>query len=160
MISNNEQLQITLLNSLQVAIDNVLNQCLEKLRGIIFDTVYGAGEPLTYQTTWEFMLSWEVNNATIKGLMVQGELFQNFMSMSYDPDNFIHGSNYSGDIREFLADIINNGIDGGLFGDGWYSKSRCFWDEFVLWVEDNIDMIFQNECKKLGINMRGIGLYY
>ncbi|MGL4453665.1 MAG: hypothetical protein ACRCTZ_21105 [Sarcina sp.] len=158
MIQDDLQLQMFLLNDLQRAVDNTLERCLNELQEIIMSTVYGAGTPIVYERTNEFLESFKENKATIKGLMVQGEIFQDFMSMSYNPESFTHGS-YSGDVREYLADIINDGAI-GLFGDGWYSQSRPFWDEFIYWVDNNLNSIFEQECKKLGLPIKSISISF
>lgn len=144
-----EYLELTLKAS--NALDIAMDKLLEVLKDNIERIVYGAGTPEFYSRSFEFLKSWETSRSIIKGNLVTSELFQNVLDMTFDADNFFHGSNYykQNDITAFLSNIIFEGLSGPMFGDGFWTHARDAWTPtmallydgtFLRWFEDAMAM--------------------
>ena len=48
-----------------------------------------------------------------------------------------------------MAEIINSGV-GYNFGQ-MEGKARPFWDDFIQWVNTNLDSIFKKNCIAVGL---------
>jgi hypothetical protein len=75
--------------------------------------------------------------------------------MEYDSATFLHGSDFyqPTDVRGFLAEIINEGKSGDLFGEGFWREKRPFWDKSLQELLDNgqIDRWMRESMKKHGL---------
>jgi len=132
-----------------VALDYAMVKLLNALRDNIEQIVYGAGIPSTYDRSYEFLKSWETSMPIIKGNLIQSDLFQNILDMTFDADNFFHGSNYwrQEDVTPFLANIIFDGLSGDLMGEGFWRQARDAWTPtlelltngtFLRWFEESM----------------------
>lgn len=113
----------------------------------------GSGTP-----TYEFVESWFVNKMTGTANRVASQVMQDWMSMSYDPDTYLHGSKYTGDVRKELADILNvDGVSAGDFSGYENSKVRRAYFDILLKDLNDGEMIkiFDEEFAKFGFR-RGI----
>lgn len=143
-ITNQSHLDAYLMKALQNTVNYVVDKIFETNKELIDQIVYGAGSPKMYNRTFEFRESWEKDEAITSGSNeVTGGLHQNWQEMSYDPENFVHGSLYCGDydytdVRQGLADIIYNGLSGGLFGQGFWTKPRDVWKPLLQKIESEI----------------------
>ena len=114
------------------------------------DYYNGSGTP-----TFQFKHAFEFTEVQTQMNEVVSELFYNWQNMSYDPDTFLHGSSWNGDMRERLADILNtNG------STGFSNKVRePYWDNFITELFDNggleklFDVYMRQEFNILGIKI-------
>lgn len=144
------------------ALEYTTAQLLTKLLEIIEKDVYSYGA--TWTNGWDgdlgrteqFKASWEKSQATIMGNISESKIFQNYLTMVYNPP-FSHGSPKSGQLAEnALSGIINDGLkDTGI---GFPSiKGRPFWTEFETYVNENFSRILETNCRILGIPVSGVG---
>lgn len=147
---------------MQKALDRTTDVLLGQLLKLIETTVY------SYHSTWingydgdigrtrEFYDSWESSKSTIRGNILESEIFQNYLAMRYI-DPFSHGSRYSsqpGALQEgALAKIINEGL-APSFRNFPNMEARPFWDEFQTFVNENLDRIFVTQCRVLGLDVK------
>lgn len=145
-----------------VALENTMQRLLDKLKEFIEDDVYSYDynddeEPTGHYwqragaRTGEFKESWEYENVTQIGNIVASRIFQNHSTMYWAENTFQHGSNQQL-AEEVLAEIINDGKIGHAFGFPDIGD-RPFWNDFLDWVDTNIDNIFTEECNKVGLSM-------
>lgn len=150
-----------LMPKLNQALENTTTQLLTKLLEIIEKDVYSYGA--TWTNGWDgdlgrteqFKASWEKSKATIVGNMSESKIFQNYLTMVYEPP-FSHGSPKRGQLAEdALSGIINEGL--GDTGIGFPAiKGRPFWTEFKNYVNENFDRILETNCMILGIPVSGV----
>ena len=136
-----------------IALDYAMEKLLEQLKINIEKIVYGAGSPNYYERTMEFLNSWETSKPIIKGNIVESELFQNTFAMQSDPDNFTHGSYWytNNDVREFMAEIIFEGLSGPMFGTGFWSVARDAWTPTLIHLENgDFDRWFADAMRMQG----------
>lgn len=128
--------------AMRTILKDVYNYVLDKIeqenKELINEIVYGAGQPKVYERTYEFRDSWGGNVET-KGNSIVATFEQDVNKLSYDPDNYIHGSLESGFIGEYLADIIYNGGSGNKFGDGYWMKQRDAWQPLLDAIDKKLD---------------------
>jgi len=163
MINNMAQLNLILGGAVAEALENTTKILLEELRRIIDQDIY------SYNATWtngyddvlgrtgQFKDSWIMEMSPLIGTYVQSQIFQDYDAMDYDSP-FSHGSEYSGGKLKpnGLADIIENGLAPAFHGfpEG---HARPFWSNFENYVNANVQRIFAEECKKLGLPISFIG---
>lgn len=102
-------------------IDYILDEIYKLNQEQIDKIVYAAYNPVEYERTYEFRDAWKkssevvVNNKTGKGVFEY-----NPEGMVYNQGNAQHGSYYDppGDARQYLADIIYQGLSGPAYGNG------------------------------------------
>ena len=157
---NNAELNAMLLPIASNVIKLVSDAILTVLQRHIDDETYdplpnadyynGSGTP-----TFQFKHAFEFTEVQTRMSEVISELFYNWQSMSYDPDTFLHGSSWNGDMRERLADILN--IDGST---GFSNKIRGpYWDNFIIELFDNggfeklFNVYMSEEFGKIGIRV-------
>lgn len=109
----------------------------------------------TKRPTYDFKNTWisEINEGNF---VVEGQVRQEYNKMRLDVDNFIHGSRFykDQDVRSFLAEIINEGKAGSIFGYGYWTNPRPFWDIAMEIMEDGtVDKWIKSEFKKLGFTL-------
>jgi len=109
--------------------------------------------------TYEFMDSWfsEKIKTTLDSVIYR--VAQDWQGMSYDPDTFLHGSKYTGDVRKQLADILNvDGVSGGDFSGGENSKPRRAYFNLLLKDLNDGEMfkMLDEEFAKFGFFRRTI----
>ena len=87
--------------------------------------VMGTGLP-----TFEFLRAWKWRNVKTSVSERVRELFYEYFSMTFDPENYIHGSVEHGDRREALAKDLNvSGI--ALNSDFGGKERRPYWDNYI-----------------------------
>lgn len=107
----------------------------------------------TGKPTYEFLDSWFVNKLKINSDIIAAKVMQDWQSMSYDPDTYLHGSSYTGDVRKELANILNvDGISAGDFSGYPNSKVRRAYFDILLKDLNDGEMIkiFDEEFAKFG----------
>lgn len=125
-------------------VDYILDKITETNKEIIEEVVYGAYDPTTYERTFEFRDAWGAEKARASGIHVKGEFKYMPDTMHYVPEKAQHGSpsfyidpesgnrsshgKFRGDAREYLAEIIYEGLSGPLFGEGAWTSKRNAWE--------------------------------
>jgi hypothetical protein len=149
------------------ALDNVAKEVLELLRKSIQENVY---DPYTAKVrvydrqpfAKSFLGSWKNEPVKTLGNTISATIDQDTERMEHDPKHFIHGSNHSDqgdDIREALAEILNEGLTGSYFDwtqppPYWWKERRPYWDQFVVMFEDGtIHRLMIKEFALLGIKL-------
>lgn len=157
---------------LKEAVEYVLDKVLEANEDKILEKVYGAGEPEVYDRSYEFLKAWDkaVHTASHLGHDVEGSFYYNPSSMtvgSTSPDAYDFaqhigvGGEYMGrDAREYLADIIYQGMAGDLFGRGYWTKRRDAFSALVKYVgKERFDKWMMDGFRKAGVTpKRGVGI--
>lgn len=152
--------------------EKVVNYVLDKILEankieIIEKVVYGAGEPSYYNRTKEFGKAWDKKTSTGGAHDVNGEFFYSPEKMSIgsvDPESHDYGQHigvagsYQGqDSRQYLAEIIYEGIAGPAFGHGYWNKKRDAFSRLVNHVgKVKFNQWFQQGCKKNGLKVNKI----
>lgn len=143
-------------NSLITAVNNTTERLLVKLNEIIEETVY------SYKPTWDgrtgqFKKSWERESAKIVGGMINREvtskIYQNFDTMVYDGSKWKHGNPWESLAKNQLNNIIEYGLPESHFNFPAIEE-RPFWSKFLEYVNKNLDEIFQEECAKVGLDIK------
>jgi hypothetical protein len=112
----------------------------------------------TGQPTYELRESITTGDVTSSGNTAQVEVFHDKNKMQFSPDDFIHGSRYwkNGvtDIRDILPQIINDGLSGDLFGEGWWQEPRPYFSDTLIELQQQglIKKWFIEALKKRGIS--------
>lgn len=164
IITNESQLKAAFKIPLKQVVDYILDQILEANTKFIKEKVYDKGTPSVYQRTGEFAEAWDKKTVVGAGADVSGEFYYDWQELSLgsaDPESNSYGQHigvappYEGsDARQYLADIIYQGIAGPAFGDGYWRKKRDAFDRLVSNVgKTNFDKWFQQGCKKYGLKV-------
>jgi hypothetical protein len=161
-IDNDLTLDILLKQDMQIIINEVSADLLDALKKNIQSIVYNPFHPKKYERqkgSGGFLGSWDKTNSEIKGKniesLITNDLDNGGTVMAHSPNDFIHGSNYSilgDDVRNVLAEIINEGKSGSYFDwtepPHWWKSPRMFWqatEELILngWVDGQIEKAFR-----------------
>lgn len=141
------ELETVIESLLAQALDLTTEELLNKLEDFIQQDVYDVPskwDSIYDLRTGEFKKSWDRTNAKkIAKNVVESEIFQNISAMSVIDIPPIHID------RDNLAEIINSGT-GYNFGQ-MEGKARPFWDDFIRWVDMNLDSIFKKNCIAVGL---------
>ncbi len=150
-----------LLKIIKECLKEVADKVNDKLRSHVDSDVYinrnnyyanGSGQP-----TYDLRESITTDEISQSGNEVSTKVFHDKNKMAFDPDNFIHGSRYwkSGttDIRDILPKIINDGLSGDLFGNGWWQDERPYFTNTLneLKSQGLIKKWFKEALNKRGI---------
>lgn len=86
----------------------------------INEVVYKYDASGRYERTMQFRDAWDYlkeHEPIINGDTVSGTWGFRYDMLMFNPEKYQHGSIYSGDVREYMAEIIYNGVTGSMFGD-------------------------------------------
>lgn len=135
-VRNNSEVMKLLREQLKPVVDIVVDKIYIDNYDMIEKVIYDSYQPETYQRTNEFALdAWETTPAHKNGeLHIQGDVHYAPENMTYRPDDFTHGSNYGGDVREALAEIIYQGLSGPLFGNGPWQRKRNAYNRLISYL--------------------------
>lgn len=119
---------------LRIIVETILEKITKENEELINEIVYGAGTPDEYHRTGQFAdLAWAHDITKETTYEIDGEFKYNPEGM-YDT----HPSIVSGeDIREYLAEIIYNGVAGHIFGTGFWTEKRDAWTALIKVVGSN-----------------------
>ena len=152
--SNVEDLKQMLKAPLKVAVRILMEKILDANKEAINTVVYfdKTGTPNYYENTYEFLDAWDIavhDSKAIKTSDVQGSFFYAPKKMSSNPpyvddDHVYHMGQHHGiggewgDSREYLAEILYNGIQGKkIFGDGPYARERNAYKQLIKMIGKN-----------------------
>jgi hypothetical protein len=155
----NDSVLVGVLNSIASdVINTVSDKILIQLKNDIERDVYlfggfpnrfyymGMGIP-----TFQFEKSWKWDVIKQDLMSTVKTLFEDYMSMVFEPQNYLHGSELGGDRRSELADDLN--VSGIAKNSDFPGKERApYWDNFIreMFDEGQIDAWFSEELSKLG----------
>jgi hypothetical protein len=156
-VNSEAQLKQMMIAVLDDVMEEILSKLLDKLIANIDEIVY-VGKNEVYvspnaQPTYQFRDSWTTLQ-TKDANEIKGRLYQEPLSMDFDPDRYIHGS-WLGDAREMLASYLFLGTDSSVFGHGWWEEPRDAWTPTMKLLEDGtVDKWFVSACKKRGLQIK------
>ena len=166
IVNNDTELILAFEKDLDEIIENVTEKVLQDLKDIIQNVVY---DPYTqkvqeYQRTMQFKDSWEKDQInsfkpSLNGVEIENRVFNNFTKMLFVPLLYQHGSDLSGDISKYLAEILNEGKTGSIFGSAnppaWWRTDRPFWDVFIQQMNNgSVFRYIEQEFNRKGIIFR------
>ena len=126
LITNQSQFNQLVLSRLKLAVEYILQRIYTENEALINELVYNAYSPVQYDRTGEFGKAWSTETET-GGNLVMGEFKYDPEKMSVDYESGQHSSVwYQADAREYLADIIFNGMAGAIYEPGYAKSSSRF----------------------------------
>jgi hypothetical protein len=158
---NDAALEAFMLTTLQIIVNEVSEQMLEKLQDLIQSEVYD-DFPAVYERrgmNGGLLGSFEKSDATIFGKEILSLIDQNIMGMDIEPENYVHGSYewHTDDIRDLLTEIVTEGKSGKRFGGGFWTRPRDFWKPFIELVENGTcDKLLVRSARKHGLILQKI----
>jgi len=107
--------------------------------------------------TYEFRESWKSDGAKSIPNGFEAEIYSHYDMMRLDKDTFLHGS-YWGDVRKYLPEIIEEGLSGKLFGEGFWREKRPFFSKTIEQLESQglIQKWYIEEFRKRGLQVQVI----
>lgn len=158
-IKNNTMLVKMLSKVASEVIFQVSSDMLEVLANDIMEYTYGVLPNAYYYNgtgmpTFQFLEAFKLSDVQQKMNEIVTELYYDWQTMDYDPSTYLHGTTWSGDLRQELADILN--VSGYT---GFSNKDRePYWDIFIQdmfsgGLEKLFDKYTKQEFKKFGINV-------
>ena len=139
----------TIQNDVCSALNDALDEILDKLKEYIQNTLYDAYNPSWYERTNEVLSNWEETKAQLKG---------NIFEASFDFTAPISHSGYpfyqhgiSPIDNETLLDILTGQAQWGSAIRGSFPKARDFWTPFTQWFDANADAIIAKHLKAKGL---------
>ena len=183
---NDDELKKMLLIPLKEAVKILMKKILDQNYDSILRVVYNApGRPLypnCYESTTEFLDAWDVavHSAKHIGHDIQGDFFykpsgmetssppnedNNFMGQHHGIGANITGSmdsphfgEFYGDSREYLADIIYQGLAGPIYGDGYWRRKRDAFNDLVKTVgKRNFNKWMVEAMEEVGLKVQSHG---
>lgn len=136
------------------AMEYVADKILAENEKDVMESFYNRYQPTEYDRSYQFVNAWDFDDIQMTDRTASMEFGISPDKMEYDPDDYLHGSYASGDAREYLVDILYDGVWGGLFGDGpWRRKSRAF-DILVNKLDkDKFDRWMKTGMKRAGLSV-------
>lgn len=159
-IINDTQMNGVLNNIVRDVAKAVADKLLETNRQEIEDVVYSyrpqwykrSNENQSFKEAWKTEVKTATNTHTAELNYEPSTMAMYDPSADYsDSDFWRHGNKYSGDVREALAEILYEGISGGLFGDGAFSDPRNAYDALIKKCNKSLDKWIKDELRKHGL---------
>lgn len=152
---NSPRLTRLIRDKMREAVNEAGDVALDKFKEYIQEDVYNAYTPVDYERTNDLLNSWffYIGNNMNRGnhFTTNFTLYQDSNKMIYNPNLYQHGSEVSGDMRYAIANFVFNGVTGGMFGDGEFSKPRDALGDFQEWLNKNLNQEIQKAMDKRGI---------
>lgn len=158
-IASMQQLEKEISRKMKVAVEILTKKIYRTLMDFIDEDIYGSYVPKVYQRTYEFRnKAWDSYVYDFSG-EIAGFIVYNPEAMSYNPEKYQHGSEYS-DRRQSLAEILNRGEDWsgwdwgrpGRGEDSVYPKP--FWDDTLKFLEKNWKKMAKQAFKEAGLQIK------
>lgn len=125
---NNNQLEAMLMPKIRIAVDYVVQKIWNENREIVRQVVYEAYTPKQYERTGEFKEAWDTDTS-VSGNKAHGEFKYNPESLTIG-SNGQHSSIFDGaSSRDYLVDIIYQGLSGAIYEKGYAKDSVRFQDQ-------------------------------
>lgn len=136
VVKNDQQLRSLMKPGFRSAIQYVLDKIGDENQLAIMQEIYYAGAgPSDYEQTGEFGRAWDtaIHTTANIGHDAEGQFF-------YAPSKITtvngelgqHASVVTGqDSREYLAEIIYEGMAGDIYGQGFWTKKRDAWSVLI-----------------------------
>lgn len=145
-IENDEELLKALMPAFQKACHYVAEKIYETNKEIVQKVVYDADDPSVYERTGEFLNAWAVTKDDFNRDRYSYSKFY------YKPNNMHAGSPdygsphyaqhigvsepyYGRESKEYLAEIIYEGMAGPTFGHGYWTKKRNAWEALIKEID-------------------------
>jgi len=128
-VSSIKQLDEVLMKRLRDASIAAKPEILAYLQQQVYDKFYMQWTPEDYERTYEMAECLEVNIRVRSGGLISIERNLNYDKMTWNPDANQHGA--FDDSRQEVLSIIEEGNAGPIFGKGFWTKPRPFWDEII-----------------------------
>ena len=163
-ITNELQLRIIMTEAFEQVTEYVVNEIMERNRDLIERLVYSAYTPAEYERTNEFKDAW-TTEVTSGMNVIHGEMSYDSSKLTSVPGTGQHSSIPYGDdsVREYLADIIYNGLAGAIYQPGYakhspmfkgqpWTKKRNVWRYLKNWLDEpRFRKIFEKGMTRAGI---------
>ena len=143
--------------AIDTAVQYILNELLKENKDLIQQIVYDAYSPVVYERTNEFKNdAWDVSTKKDNaGPNVKGE-FEYYPKGMKTVDSVTgqHASVLTGkDMRDYLADIIYQGVTDSLFGDGPWTQPRNAFAELDKWMDSRkLRKLMETGMRKAGLS--------
>ena len=146
---------------LKQAAKYVAEQILIKNEELVQQIVYDAYNPSEYERTGEFKKAWNTD-AYVTGNVATGEFWHDSEKMSSYDDH--HMSIVDGQpMRDYLADIIYEGLAGAIYQPGYaknykpfkgqaWTKKRDVWKALLGWLKiTQLKSLFEEGLRRQGV---------
>jgi hypothetical protein len=157
-ITSPEQLKMLLTFDLEIVFDELMDAIVKELKKQMDIAVYDAYSPSFYNRQGDsggLRSLWEKSHVLQGAGGITAVIEEHPENLNNDPDLFIHGSNFWGDvtdITDMLSGIVIGGGSGPLFGYGAWSEPRDFWTPLIEMIEAHkFDGIIEGVLKRLGL---------
>lgn len=165
IVSNTVELLLSFEKQLDEVIRIVTEKVLDDLKIIVQNFVY---DPYTsrvamYKRTGEFGEAWDKDKVngffpSSNSIKIQNRVFYDFSNMRFSEADYQHGSPLSGDVSQYLAEILNEGKTGSIFGSAnppaWWRTERPFWEVFIWHMDNGLMFTYlEKEFKKRKMNI-------
>lgn len=165
--NNTESLRQFLMPKIKIITETILDGIASWNRREISRKVYDAGTPSLYERTYNGSTDWEHDPedgsfmSAWSGEVEQTERNEMTADFEYDPTKLIaeqigvHTSALDdSDIREYLAEIIYEGLAGHIFGEGFWTQKRDAWNALLRIVGgQHMKIWIEQGAKKAGLKI-------
>ena len=126
--SDEQSLRAYLRPKILIIVQTILENIKKSNVDLINSVVYGAGYPTEYHRTGQFAdLAWDATVTKNTLYETEGEFKYNPEGMTDPHESVVDGT----DMREYLTEIIYEGVAGHIFGEGFWTKPRDAWTKLV-----------------------------
>ena len=135
----------------------VAEQILKENADVIDEVVYGAGSPSWYERTGQFKSAWSISKPRVKGnVLAARSILMDGRKIRYNADKGQHGSPswFKNPInaKDYMADIIYQGLSGDAFGDGYWRSPRDAFSIVIQNLDDGkFDQWVEEGLRKVGL---------
>ena len=161
-IKNDPEFDLTLQKDFMDIVNELVDEILKEIQDSMIREVYSPWSP-TYQRLFDngglfdsYIKIGAQGSSNIAGYTVEGKVDQDPMRMINDPAHFVHGSfNYeTDDVRSFLTELVVEGKSGPMFGDGFWTRPRDFYQPVIDWLDNgNFDKKVRQKMMSRGMNV-------
>ena len=143
-IFNDAAFDTALQNDFVVIVNEIVDEILKEIQDSMIREVYDPWSP-TYIRLFDhgglfdsYIKREAKMNPSSLGLSIEGKVDQDTDRMVNEPENFIHGSFFyqTDDVRSFLTQLVVEGRSGPLFGDGFWTQPRDFYQPVIDWLDN------------------------
>lgn len=154
LLKNDIQLVNFFMDKLHEVAQYVADKIIELNKDTIQKIVYDVYSPIEYERNSE---PFSFKNAWDGKIVSSKEMIE--IDMYYEPNKMrTHPSVLTGeDVREYLADIIYQGLAGHIFGTGAWTESRNAFEKLGQLLEKSkLDRFIREGAKKSGLKLKRI----